>query len=70
MEESPMCMIGFESWRVKGKKIPKELKVRGKDFKKAIGFMNDWMRYLLKTYDKAYPKAAVTKEIAPVDNHE
>jgi hypothetical protein len=52
----PICRFGDGSGRVTRTRVPKEITVYGKDFQKALAFMEEWMAYLLKTFNKAYPK--------------
>ena len=62
--DTPVCKIAYEPAMVTGKK-PKEIPIRGKDFQKALEFMDEWLAYLMKTFNKAYPKAPSRRRRSP-----
>jgi hypothetical protein len=52
--ELPMCDLMFKDPVTN--RIPKEVKLRGKDFAEPVKFMEECTRYMTKTFNKAYPK--------------
>ena len=65
VHDPPVCKIDYVTAIVTRKKKPKERTIRGKDFQKALEFMDEWLAYLMKTFNKAYPKAPSRRRRSP-----